>query len=506
MIGKPPKGQTPATPSKKPVPDVPGDEHVVPPRSDIDLPDMAHPRNPVTSVSPARGSTRLDSDAPTPLIRISMMPSDAVSVDAAATLASRPLSDFWISVAATLPDADAQGFRVYKRRQYVALADGHFVQVAEDPGTGQLRACLASERVPSGPIMVPDPDGNHWYPHLNPADAGVSALMSPSAVERRVRALYPELPDDEVALFIDERLQVDPLGVLIRLERESLALRDDLEIWSGNIPPHRSGSTVQWSAEALARQRQNREKFSQDLQAIWQRKSESAGRFSEEHFSSFLEFDGELPELSARFEYVTELGLDARNPGLRIGKFLKSFPNVRYLALENVRLGEFPPDIFQMRELRHLTLDNCSLQLSEATAEGLSRIETLTLLRLNDNPLVVAPYVGFMQQLQELYLRNSGLAIVPAGVAELRELRIVDLRGNDIVEVDGDLFDIPDTQNLFVNLSDNPLGENSRQRIVDYLENASLDRQVLIRTDDTDVEEVQFVTDSSDSGVDSQSE
>jgi len=451
-----------------------------------------------------------------------MIVSESVSQVPATAPMLPVLAEFWISAAAVLPAPDAQGFRIIKQRRYIELTDGHFVQVARDPVTGDWRAMLASELVPSGPLLLPDQHRRYWHPKDSneahritgvdeadvetfapgPSSALSGRLISQASVERRVRALYPGLADEEVSAFIGDRLHSDPHSVLVRLEKESVALREQLKDWLGSARSTHPGTESGLSAEALASQRQKREKFSQDLLAIWRRESVSGQRSADHSFSTFIDFSGELPHLSARFEWVTELVLTARNTEVSSGRFLDSFPNVRYLILESVRMEEFSPAIFRMRDLQHLILNGNSLRLSESSTEGLSRIETLTLLDLRENPLGIAPPVGFMQGLRELFLRDCAIDELPSGMERLPALTRVDLRENDISIIGEELFDIPDTQNLYLDLRDNPLGVVARERITHYLENASLDRKVQIRSDEDglDVADSSESSDSSDSG------
>ena len=323
--------------------------------------------------------------------------------------------------------------------------------------------------------------------------------QSTKSVVERVRDLYPQLSDEELTSFVTERLKSDPSGVLTRLEKEFTTLRDELAIWNADgASPHAQTSEPE-GAPAAAGQRQAREQFSAKLQDIWQRKSVSKWGEGADLFSHYVDFPGELPRLSARFEYVTELLLTANEPGARLGAFLDSFPNIEYLGVVRIKTEEFPSGIFQMRQLSELTLDGCSLKLSEVTAEGVSRIETLTRLNLANNPLTVAPHVGYMTGLTGLMLSNANLSSVPSGIDKLRELGIVALHDNNISDVGYELFDIPDTQGLFIGLSGNPLHDASMQRINQYLENSSLDRKVEIQTDDV-VSESDSDSESSESG------
>lgn len=328
---------------------------------------------------------------------------------------------------------------------------------------------------------------------------------STKSFESRVRDLYPEISDEDVAAFIDKRLEHDPSGVLSRMENEFSTLRHELEIWRVEVPPHPTEG-IEWSVEAFAEQLQSRQTFSEKLQLAWQQKMLSVEEAADESFSSFIDFTDELPQLSARFQHVTELVLEARNPSVKLGRFLDSFPNLSYLVLEKVRMDGFAPGIFQMRDLQHLILKDCSLQLSEIDAEGLSRIETLTLLRLDGNPLGVVPHVGFMRQMKELYLGNTGLPRIPSGLERLSSLKIADLRDNHIVDIGDDFFEVPDTQKIYVDLMGNPLSYAAILRISEYIQNASMDSEIVIRVQEQVFEEVYELSEFSDSGVGSDSD
>jgi hypothetical protein len=319
------------------------------------------------------------------------------------------------------------------------------------------------------------------------------------SVVDRVRDLYPDLSDEEVMRVINERLKNDPSGILNRLEKEFATLCDELALWSADGLSAHSQLSGPESASTPAEQRQAREQFSAKLQDIWQRKSVSKWGEGADHFSHYVDFSGELPRLSTRFEYVTELILTANQPGARLGAFLDSFPNIQYLGVFGIKVEDFPSGIFQMRQLSELTLDGCSLKLSEVTVEGLSRIETLTRLNLANNPLTVAPHVGYMAGLTGLMLNNANLSSVPSGMDTLRKLAVVALHDNNISDVGYDVFEIPDTQDLFVGLVNNPLSDASRQRISQYLESASMDRKVDIQTEDM-VSESDSDSESSESG------
>lgn len=328
---------------------------------------------------------------------------------------------------------------------------------------------------------------------------GDNNRQSTKSAAERVKALYPQLSDEQVTSFVTERLQSAPSAILTRLEKEFATLRNELTIWSADGAVLQSRTAGPENAPPSTVQRQARERFSAKLQDIWQRKSDSRWGEGDDQFSYYVDFPGELPRLSGRFEYVTELLLTANEPGARIGAFLDSFPNIQSLGIFGIQIEEFPSGIFQMRQLTKLTLDGCSLTLSDVTAEGLSRIETLTRLNLANNPLTVAPHVGHMAGLTGLMLSNANLSSLPSGMDALRKLAVVALHDNHISDVGFELFEIPDTQNLFVGLLNNPLSEASRQRINQFLENSSMDRKMEIQTQE-EVPDFDFDSESSESG------
>ncbi|MFJ5240088.1 hypothetical protein ACIP86_25725 [Pseudomonas neuropathica] len=399
---------------------------------------------------------------------------------------------------------------LYSTIWFLLLPDHRQLLGVTEGGGAALQQLLRTQPLPSyqavsellklaALAVSADPAGAQYRQAGQLRGGGDSHPVSTKSVVDRVRDLYPLLSDEEVTTVINERLKSDPSGVLSRLETEFATLRDELAIWSADGASSHAQTSKPEAAPKPAEQRSAREQFSARLQDIWQRKSVSKWGEGYDHFSHYVDFSGELPRLSARFEYVTELQLTANEPGARIGAFLDSFPNIQYLGVVGIETEGFPSGIFQMRQLSELTLDGCSLKLSEFTAEGLSRIETLTRLNLANNPLTVAPHVGYMAGLTGLMLSNTQLSSVPSGIDTLRKLGVVALHDNNISDVGYELFEIPDTQDLFVGLSNNPLSDASRQRISQYLENSSMDRKLEIQ-----VEEVVFESDadseSSESG------
>lgn len=390
------------------------------------------------------------------------------------------------------------------QRQLLGVAQG---------GGAALRQLVRAQPLPSrqrvsellglAPVQVTAVPASAQHVQAGLRGGGDVNPTSTKSVEERVRDLYPQLAEQELAMFISERLKSDAARVLTRLETELATLRSELTIWSAQGLSTRTDSSQ--GAPQTAEQRLARERFSAKLQDIWQRKSVSRWGEGDYHFSYYVDFSGELPRLSSRFEYVTELILTANEPGARIGAFLDSFPNIQSLGVFGIEMEAFPSGIFQMRQLSELTLDGCSLRLSEVEVEGLSRIETLTRLNLANNPLTVTPHVGYMTGLTGLMLSNANLASVPSGIDTLRKLGVIALHDNNITDVGYELFEIPDTQNLFVGLLNNPLSDASRHRINQFLENSSMDRKMEIQMEE-EVPQFDSDSESSESGFSTQSD
>ncbi|WP_223630677.1 leucine-rich repeat domain-containing protein [Pseudomonas atacamensis] len=102
---------------------------------------------------------------------VAILPAPVLEVRPAPHLAASPavinrsLETYRITSAIELPDADSEGFRMYKNRCYVDVPDSGLVLVAVDPDTGWYRARHSSELFPSGPWMLRDSESGIWHPH-----------------------------------------------------------------------------------------------------------------------------------------------------------------------------------------------------------------------------------------------------------------------------------------------------------------------------------------------------
>ncbi|MCP1516088.1 hypothetical protein J2Y74_000398 [Pseudomonas migulae] len=323
------------------------------------------------------------------------------------------------------------------------------------------------------------------------------------SVGQRLQALYPTLSEEEMTTLRSERLIGEPVLAVARLESEYVTLVNELEMWSHDVPPRHPTTGSMLTDNELSIQRQGRKLFAQELQANWSRRLTTANRYTPTTLDYDLEVLGELPVLSADFSHVRELSLSS-NAGLGGHSFLASFPGVRYLTLSGFALETLPMEIYQMRDLVTLTLDNCAIELNEAAIEGLAHMEGLTLLHLDHNPLGLTPDVRHMSRLDSLYLKSTGLIDAPAGLFDLEQLAFADLRFNQITTLPDELFEVSDAREVNYNLLGNPLSDACRSRIENYIENSSLDKKIMIQFDGALDEGIdwQEAPDSDDSGVD----
>ena len=323
------------------------------------------------------------------------------------------------------------------------------------------------------------------------------------SVEQRLQALYPTLSEEEMTTLRSERLIGEPVLAVARLENEYVTLVNELEMWSHDVPPRHPTTGSIFTENEISIQRQGRNLFAQELQANWSRRLTTANRYTPTTLDCDLEILGELPVLSADFSHVRELSLSS-NAGLGGHSFLASFPGVQYLTLSGFALETLPMEIYQMRALETLTLDNCAIELNEAAVEGLAHMEGLTLLHLDHNRLGLTPDVRYMSRLDSLYLKSTGLMDVPVGLFDLEQLAFADLRFNQIITLPDELFEVSDAREVNYNLLGNPLSEACRSRIESYIENSGFDKKIMIQFDGALDEEIdwQEAPDSDDSGVD----
>jgi Leucine-rich repeat (LRR) protein len=186
-------------------PNRPGDRNLpgldVPSRVDFDpLGSVGNPK----PRAELPGNTDLDAILPAPAVMVHPIPSPIEPHP----FAGQPLENYWIKAPAKLPDADSEGVRVYKKRQYVDVPGGAIALIGVDPDTGLYRARLPSELRPSGPVLLRDIDSGVWHP-LNDVEAGPVPLTGASLQAFRTELDFSDVEPDGDGLFHhDDKLYV----------------------------------------------------------------------------------------------------------------------------------------------------------------------------------------------------------------------------------------------------------------------------------------------------------
>lgn len=291
----------------------------------------------------------------------------------------------------------------------------------------------------------------------------------------RLQALFPELSDRQLNELQAELAHSNGIANAIReLEAESFTLNRDLNHWV--------------SASADLFEREERQACAEALKTAWRREGGAERATLTLHRLRLAQ----LPPLTARFPHIRSLKIEnlelqridagflgcfahleqlelSGNPEIdphSLFASLRSTPRLVELSLRGNALTQLTPAAQEalgaMQRLRVLDLSRNRLQLSGADISflGRLRIDALSLvhnaitldqalaerfqdminlrtLRLNFNPLQVAPDVRYMARLSHLSLNNCSLLAWPEGLTTLMsqsqyQLRSLDLSFNRI--------------------------------------------------------------------------
>ncbi|PVZ55860.1 hypothetical protein C9422_20550 [Pseudomonas sp. B1(2018)] len=141
-----------------------------------------------------------------------------------------------------------------------------------------------------------------------------------------------------------------------------------------------------------------------------------------------------LPALRKYLNKITILNLDDTKFSSERYGVLKDFPNLRELNANRCELRWLPFDIGAMHQLEYLRLSANTITFSHEAVQRLSRLVSLKVLELDDNPLTIPPDISFMRKLTLLGLRNTRVTTWPAGIFSGSAPRnfVLDMRGNTI--------------------------------------------------------------------------
>ncbi|WP_223453141.1 MULTISPECIES: NEL-type E3 ubiquitin ligase domain-containing protein [unclassified Pseudomonas] len=304
--------------------------------------------------------------------------------------------------------------------------------------------------------------------HCLQADPPAPGSTHPRALMRKVKKLYPLFSDIEAQTFLDE-LGSEPLvrAREVRSRQQALkALRGALDLWS------KDEAGLSAAAEKSER-RQSRRQMSDLIENGWRRLSFLG---NEKGMSvPGLKLDGmragKLPTLPIQvdFDHVQALSLKNMDLDNDAAYFLKAFKNLESLELNDNKLTQLPEVLSLMPKLKHLSLANNDLQLTEQTLKKLSGMRALESLNLSGNRRLGATLdVGKQFDLRYLSLRDTRATELPKNLSYPPNLDRVDLRDNEIKVLPDWLFSTPRRFSETVNLRNNPLANVSRTQLKSY--------------------------------------
>lgn len=177
---------------------------------------------------------------------------------------------------------------------------------------------------------------------------------------------------------------------------------------------------------------------------------------------------GDLPTLSARFKHIGSLTI--KGSGLPMGStaFIDSFPALKILDIDNVRLGDIPPSVLNLPELEILGLPRCSIELSPASREGLHGMNSLKYLNLDHNRLGQLPDFSRLPGLSHISLKETGLTQIPPELLSNPPRQALNLSANAIEQLPDELFALPSSLTSALDLSGNPLTPTTLELIKTY--------------------------------------
>lgn len=257
-------------------------------------------------------------------------------------------------------------------------------------------------------------------------------------LHERIHDLHPHFSDNEVDAFALALIEKgEPMKRLEEQEKDLDELRKTIELWEyqfagldadNPIPLHGTRLHI---AERL-------------LECLERKNSELGNRTDPDGYA--LDLSRELlpvdletswpkrPELKKILDKVTVLKLDNTRFLATPDGLLQDFPNLRQLSARRCELNFLPDRIGTMYRLERLQLSDNAIVLDAGAVLRLERLTYLEILRLDGNPLAMAPDIGHMPRLKVVALKNTGLTTWPVGTLAKTRPRgfFLDLRDNPL--------------------------------------------------------------------------
>ncbi|MBD9586371.1 leucine-rich repeat domain-containing protein [Pseudomonas sp. PDM03] len=329
---------------------------------------------------------------------------------------------------------------------------------------GITRAHLAAGRTGGDPEFFPvevweQPD------LLLPQNLAPNDITLPQTFDARLQRLDPQLGEAEVAERINAWLarglaltEID--ARLVQWEQQQTQLIGRLNEWIA-VPASRLRNA--WLNAVDRRRAADR------LLESWRLTlTDAPGVEGTLDFTGLI--IGDPPTMPFIFNHVVELDLTGVGLSANSEGFLRSFPRLRSLTLNQNDLGNLPEAVTQCQDLTRLNATFVDIRTNEPLQRQLRALPRLQWLSLGENYLSEFDMTG-LDQLQGLDLRGNTLGDWPTGVLQAPELTTLDLRNNRISTIPQAAF-APQHANLMAgtNLFDNLLEPDEFIRLQGYLQ------------------------------------
>lgn len=306
-------------------------------------------------------------------------------------------------------------------------------------------------------------DGKIGYP-LCGLDAGPHS----SAMQRRVRNLFPEFNQEQVVEYLSalQTSGAEPLSVLRERKRIRTSLRQSLQLWIDSPESEAADPAIDYP--------EYRYQAAGLIERVW--------RHDPHHFSLAgstvarkLSLDGlrvlDFPVLpvEANFSHVRELNLNNMRCKDTAATFLEHFTGVESLEMDNNEMAHLPVQLENMTNLRRLSAARNNLFLTSPNQVTLNALSKLEILNLNDNFLGPQLDLSHLNHLRRVYLRRTWIDRWPGGLITRPLLEAADLRENRIADIPDDVYQASPKLTRNITLSNNPLSSASRLRLARFV-------------------------------------
>jgi hypothetical protein len=267
---------------------------------------------------------------------------------------------------------------------------------------------------------------------------GAGTSRSGATLHERIHDLHPHFSDNEVDVFAQALIEKgEPMKLLDEQEEDIHQLRRTVELWEYQFAGLDADNPLPLPGTRL--------RIAQGLLECFERKSSQLGdRANPDDYTldlsgEFLPADLEAswpkrPELKKFLDKVTVLKLDNTRFKATPDGLLRDFPNLRQLSARRCELKTLPDRIGAMHRLERLQLSDNAIVLDADAVLRLKALTYMEILRLDNNPLAMAPDIGRMPRLKLVALRNTGLTTWPDGTLNKTRPRgfLLDLRDNPL--------------------------------------------------------------------------